>query len=40
MNGVITRIMNGTAGIMFARITPKMVPAMCAWYITVASGMP
>jgi hypothetical protein len=27
MNGVITRITNGAAGIRFARITPQIVPA-------------
>ena len=40
MNGVITRMTNGTAGTRLARITPEIVPPRCDWYSTVASGMP
>ena len=40
MNGVITSMTNGAAGIRFARITPAIVPPRPVWYSTVASGMP
>src|SRR6201996_9331934 len=40
MNGVITRITNGSAGTRFARITPLSVPARPILYMTVAIGMP